>query len=351
MKTIWTVAFLVSGLLTQPFCYAAKPVQPQGVEKAKAPSKSTRAIKEKSLALIQEIMDRRPFKSLGEFETLLGTKLFVFDVCEFHSDQKPNDEIDGAVLFADEKQADPKLDDVVKAAIGEVGPVELFFNDKTKLTYKDVLSQFGKDFSTTPLFGIPSDRTGLETKTICYKDKTGFTEFEFFNKAPYRLHRVVISALAEESKTAITNADAKSIFECIEKIRYAQPLTTDKFGAFSGLNLYSKRGADYCSMISPFGIFTRARAKATPQRRGVGDVVIDLNRNCKFDPDTLHSIYGNPTEVYTMKHENADVCERDVYIYKQDDLTLTFKFREVSKGKWQGESITFKQEPRRLDLN
>lgn len=348
MKTSWTLVLLATALLAQPFCYAAKPVQPQGVEKIKASSKSTRAIKEKSLALIQEIMDRRPFKSLGEFETLLGTKLFVFDVCEFHSDQKPNDEIDGAVLFADERQASASYSDVVKAALGDIGPVKLYFSDKSKLNYKDVVSQFGKEFSVTPLFGIPSDRTGQETKTICYKNQVGFTEFEFLNKAPFKLHRVVISTPAENITNLDINADAKSIYECIEKFRCGQPLSTNKIGAFTGLTLYGKRGADYCSMISPFGVFTRVRAKAKPQFRGVGDVTIDLNRNCKFTPDTLHSIYGNPTEVYTMKHENADVCERDVYIYKQDELTLTFKFREVSKGKWQGESITFKQEPIKL---
>lgn len=340
------MSFCAGWVLTQTACLAAKTVEPPKVKKDKPQAKSTKAIKEKSLNLVQEIMDMRPFKTLGEFESLLGTKLYEFDTNELHTDQKPNSEIEGAVIFADERQNSPEYADVVKAAMGPIGPIELFFNDNTRITYKDVLSTFGKSFGSKSIFGIPSDRTGLPTKIICYADKDGFCEFEFFTKSPCKLHRVVISDPAQALNTLESNGDARAIYECIEKLRYAQPLTRTKLQALVGLAIYAKRGADYTSPPNPFGLFTRARVKAAAVRNmaPVNDLTLFLNRNCKFTPETLHAIYGNPTEVYTMKHEHADVCERDVYIYKQDDLTLTFKFREVSKDKWQGESICFHSE-------
>lgn len=325
-------------------------------------------------------MDRRPFKTMSEFETLLGTKLYKFDVCEFHSDQKPNSEIEGIVLFADDSYDTSNISDTVKAATGTPGPLELFFDDNNKITFKDVVTAFGKTFSKQSHFGIPTDRTGLKTNLISYDDKNGFVEFEFIEKSPSRLHRVVISDNDYTPPKMGIDADAQKVYEYIENIKHSSPFSQTKLSAITGLALSGKRGSEFTSPSNPFGLLTRARAKATggdylsediktttvvdgghnfalnswlSEMRAlpINDIVIDLNRNCKFTPDTLHSIYGNPSEVYTMKHENADVCERDVYIYKQDDLTLTFKFREVSKGKWQGESITFKQEPKRFSVN
>lgn len=362
--------------LAQTACSAAKTVEPPKTEKEKPPAKSTKAIKEKSLSLVKEIMDRRPFKSIGEFESLLGTKLFNFDVCEFHSDQRPNSEIEGIVIFADDSYAQPQLADIVKSATGTPGPIEIFFNDQNKITLKDVTAAFGNQFSSKSYFGIPTDRTGLRTKLICYADKNGFVEFEFFEKSPARLHRVVISDNDFTSAKIGIDEDARQLYEYIENIKHSSPVSQTKVSAITGMALVGKRGSEFTSPSNPFGLLTRARAKASgtaleaypsmktnlstnvvtshnytlqnwlQQMRAqpINDIVLDLNRNCKFTPEILHAIYGNPSEVYTMKHENADVCERDVYIYKQDDLTLTFKFRQVSKGKWQGESICFHRE-------